>query len=640
MCGICGYVSTKEISLEALKAMNDTMYHRGPDDSGEEIYDAGNGYRVGLAQRRLSILDLSKLGHQPMHSVDRRLSVVYNGEIYNFRELKEELSGYPFLSQCDTEVILAAYLKWGIQCVDRFQGMFAIALYDRENGGLYLMRDRIGKKPLYYWKQADGIVFASELKPIMACPGFPKEIRREVLSRYLFQQYINAPDSIFRDVYQVEPGSVLCFREGNVKTWKYWDIKTRYQELSAEPVRNYEEAKEGLKQLLKKSVAARMISDVPLGSFLSGGYDSSLVTAIAQECSDMPIKTFSIGFHEERYNEAKYARAVADYLGTNHTEAYIDEAEMFALVESIPKYYDEPFADSSQIATMLVSQLAKSQVTVALSGDGGDEFFCGYNIYEKVRRAQKLDMLGAMVHGVCNLPGLKQMKVEGHLPFRARIIAGNREKECQTQFGAGNYVVRARAMVKDCQEEEGELYGEPLPVHYMTESKYEVRDWQIRRMLLDMDTYLPGDILCKVDRASMKYSLESRCPILDTDVMEFSYRIPHAFKYAKGDKKHILKEIAYDYIPKELLDRPKVGFGVPLDKWLRGPLKEQLLDYSGYHYLQRQGIFDASYVSGMIKNYVKTGNAGPGTGANYSKLSWSFFVFQQWYQFYCGGSNG
>ncbi|MCM1086920.1 MAG: asparagine synthase (glutamine-hydrolyzing) [Muribaculaceae bacterium] len=640
MCGICGYVSTKEISLDTLKAMNDTMYHRGPDDSGEEIYDAGGGYRVGLAQRRLSILDLSKLGHQPMHSANKRLSVVYNGEIYNFRELKEELSGYPFQSQCDTEVILAAYLKWGIQCVDRFQGMFAIALYDRENGELYLMRDRIGKKPLYYWKQDGNLVFASELKPIMACPGFPKEIRREVLSRYLFQQYINAPDSIFRDVYQVEPGAVLCFREGNVKTWKYWDIKTRYQELSAKPVKSYEEAKEGLKELLKKSVAARMISDVELGSFLSGGYDSSLVTAIAQEHSDMPIKTFSIGFHEEKYNEAKYAKAVADYLGTNHTEAYIDETEMFALVESIPKYYDEPFADSSQIATMLVSQLAKSQVTVALSGDGGDEFFCGYNIYENVRQAQKLDMLGAMVHGICNLPGFKQMKLEERLPFRVRVIAGNREKESQTQFGADNYIVKAKAMVQDCLEEERRTYGEPLPVHYMIESKYGVRNWQVRRMLLDMDTYLPGDILCKVDRASMKYSLESRCPILDTDVMEFSYRIPHAFKYTNGDKKHILKEIAYDYIPKELLDRPKVGFGVPLDKWLRGSLKEQLLDYSSYDYLQRQGIFDAAYVSDMIENYVRTGDAGPGTGANYSKLSWSFFVFQQWYQFYCGGSNG
>lgn len=637
MCGICGYISKKNITLEQLKAMNDTMYHRGPDDGGEEIYEMPDGYQVGFAQRRLSILDLSALGHQPMHSANQRVSVVYNGEIYNFLELKEELSDYPFRSNCDTEVIIAAYLKWGIDCVKRFHGMFAIALYDRENNECYLIRDRIGKKPLYYWRQADGIVFASELKPIMACPGFPKRIRQAVLPRYLLQQYINAPDSIFRDVYKVEPGGILHFQAGKITTWKYWDVKQVYWKQSSQPIKSYEEAKEGLKELLKKSVAARMIADVPLGSFLSGGYDSSLVTAIAQEHSDTPVKTFSIGFHEKKYNEAGYAKAVAEYLGTNHTELYIDEKEMFALVDSIPQYYDEPFADSSQIATMLVSGLARKDVTVALSGDGGDEFFCGYNVYENVRQAQKLDMLGAMVHGVCQLPLFKQAKLEEKLPFKVRVIAGNREKECQTQFGAGNYIVKAKAMVKRSRADDkgGMQKEDALPVHYLIESGYGVKDWQIRRMLLDMDTYLPGDILCKVDRASMKYSLESRCPILDTDVMEFSYRIPHAFKYANGDKKHILKEIAYDYIPKELLERPKVGFGVPLDKWLRGPLKEQLLDYSSYDYLQRQNLFDAAYVSDMIQSYLKTGDAGPATGANYSKMCWSFFVFQQWYQFYC-----
>lgn len=628
MCGICGYVSKKKISPEQLKKMNDTMYHRGPNDSGEEIYEMAGGYQIGLAQRRLSILDLSALGHQPMHSADRRVSVVFNGEIYNFQELKKELSDYPFRSNCDTEVIIAAYLKWGADCVTRFNGMFAAALYDRESGELYLFRDRIGKKPLYYWKREDGLIFASELKPILACPDFPKDIRREVLSRYLFQQYINAPDSIFRDVYKVEPGSVLRFRAGGITTWKYWDISEVYRKCAAQPVESYEEAKNGLKALLEKSVAMRMISDVPLGSFLSGGYDSSLVTAIAQAHSQAPVKTFSIGFHETKYNEAGYAKAVAEYLGTSHTELYIDEKEMFDLVDSIPYYYDEPFADSSQIATMLVSRLASEQVTVALSGDGGDEFFCGYNIYENVRQAQKLDVLGGMVHGICNLPGLKQAGLEEKLPFRVRVIAGNREKESKTQFGAGNYIVKANAMVKAVQ---GQNF---LPVHYLSESRYDVKDWQIRRMLLDMDTYLPGDILCKVDRASMKYSLEARCPILDTDVMEFSYRIPHRYKFADGDKKHILKDIAYDYIPKELLERPKVGFGVPLDKWLRGPLKEQLLDYSSYDYLVKQDIFDAAYTSDFIHGYLKTGDAGPATGANYSKLAWSFFVFQQHYAKY------
>ena len=624
MCGICGFVSKQNITLEQLKKMNDTMYHRGPDDSGEEIFQMKDGYQIGMAQRRLSIMDLSPLGHQPMHSCDKRVSVVFNGEIYNFLELRKELTDYPFRSSCDTEVIIAAYLKWGIECAHRFNGMFAICLYDRETDEVYLVRDRIGKKPLYYEIEGGNLIFASEIKPLMAREGFGRKIRTEVLSRFLFQQYINAPDSIFENVYKLEPGSILKFHYGEVKTWKYWDIKEVYHKMQENPVVDYEQAKEELKALLKKAVSSRMIADVPLGAFLSGGYDSSLMTAIAQEHSNEPVKTFSIGFNEDRYNEAAYAKKVADYLGTKHTELYIDEKEMFDLVESIPAYYDEPFADSSQIPTMLVSKLARQDVTVALSGDGGDEFFCGYNIYENVRQAQMLDLLGGMTHGVCALPGLKQMRMEEKLPFRVRVIAGNRNKETKTQFGAGNYVVRAGKMV----------LGEGIPCHYPIESTYQVSDWQIRRMLLDMDTYLPGDILCKVDRASMKYSLEARCPILDKDVMEYSFRMSHKLKYDKGNKKRILKDIAYDYIPKELLDRPKVGFGVPLDKWLRGPLKEQLMDMCNRDYLRRQGIFDADFVADMIEDYMRTGDGGPATGANYSKLSWSFFTFQQWYRAY------
>lgn len=624
MCGICGFVSKQNITREQLKIMNDTMIHRGPDDSGEEIYPIRNGYQVGLAQRRLSIMDLSPLGHQPMHSANGRISVVYNGEIYNFQELKEELKDYPFRSTCDTEVIIAAYLKWGIDCISRLNGMFAICIFDREDDTVYLVRDRIGKKPLYYELSDGNLIFGSELKPLMEREGFQKRIRKDVLSRYLFQQYINAPDSIFEQVYKLEPGGILQFHYGEVKTWKYWDIKNVYHEMRKNPVTDYEQAKSELNALLQKAVKSRMIADVPLGAFLSGGYDSSLMTAMAQEASSEPVKTFSIGFHEERYNEAGYARAVAEHLGTKHTELIIDEAEMFKLVESIPKYYDEPFADSSQIATMLVSKLAREQVTVALSGDGGDEFFCGYNIYENVRQAQRLDVLGGMVHGICNLPGLRQAGLEGKLPFRVRVIAGNRGKESKTQFGAGNYVTRAQKMV----------LGEGQPCHFEIESEYGVSDWQIRRMLLDMDTYLPGDILCKVDRASMKYSLEARCPILDKEVMEYSFRMDHSLKYDKGNKKRILKDIAYEYIPRELLDRPKVGFGVPMDQWLRGPLREQLTDMCSRQYLKKQGIFDADFTADMIEGYMKTGDKGPATGENYSKLTWSFFTFQQWYQTY------
>lgn len=626
MCGICGFVSKQNISVDQLREMNNTMYHRGPDDSGEEIYMMQKGYMVGMAQRRLSIMDLSELGHQPMHSANGRISVVYNGEIYNHLELKEELADYPFKSTCDTEVIIAAYLKWGIDCVTRLNGMFAIAIYDRDMGTVYLVRDRIGKKPLYYQLENGDLYYASELKPLMKRPGFAGTIRQDVLSRYLLQQYINAPETIYESVYKLEPGSILTFRYGDVSAKKYWDVKSVYHEMQKEPIRSYEDAKEGLKAVLRKSVANRMIADVPLGSFLSGGYDSSLVSAIAQEHSVTPIKTFSIGFDEEKYNEAKYAKEVAAYLGTDHTELYIDEAEMFRQVADLPKYFDEPFADSSQIPTMLVSKLAKQKVTVALSGDGGDEFFCGYNLYKNIKQAQQLDLLGAWVYGLANSAVGRKIEVMERLPFRVQTIAANRDKACKTQLVSANYLKCAKEMVLG-----GKEY---LSGRYLTEESYQVSDWQTRRMLLDMDTYLPGDILCKVDRASMKYSLETRCPILDKEVMEYSFRIPHSYKYYKGDKKHILKDIAYDYIPRELLERPKVGFSVPLDKWLRGGLRDCLLDYSNVAYLEKQGLFEAQYVHDMVRSYLKNGDAGASTGANYSRICWAFLAFQEWYQAY------
>ena len=624
MCGICGFVSKEPITKSQLKTMNDTMYHRGPNDSGEEIFGIAEGYSVGLAQRRLSIQDLSELGHQPMHSVNERLVIVFNGEIYNFHELREELGDYPFKSHCDTEVILAAYLKWGIACVDRFHGMFAIALFDRETNELYLVRDRIGKKPLYYWNEAGNIVFASELKPIMECPGFAKRINTQVMRRYLRQQYIPEPESIFEYVYKVLPGEIVQFTLGKVQKWKYWDIPQVYARQKMETVGSYEEAKEELKGILRDSVKKRMIADVPLGTFLSGGYDSSLVTAIAQELSDEPVKTYSIGFHEEKYNEAKFAKEVAKYLGTQHTELYVDEQAMYEMVNTLPKYYDEPFADSSQIPSMLVSQLASKDVTVVLSGDGGDEFFCGYGVYDYVAKAQSLDALGGIIYQASRLPLIKQAKLLEKLPFKVQVIAKNRNPLTKTQLSNQNYTCAIEKMVPN----------EGLPFEYPIEDRYQEKNWQARRMLLDEETYLPADILCKVDRASMKYSIESRCPILDVNVMEYSYRLPHEYKYANGVKKRILKDIAYDYIPKELLDRPKVGFAVPLDKWMRGPLREQLTDMCQTDYLKRQGIFDAEYMNDFVKRYLQTGDKGAGSGENYSRIMWAFFVFQQWFQYY------
>lgn len=624
MCGICGFVSKNDISLNQLIEMNNTMYHRGPDDNGAEIFNMDTRYNVGMAQRRLSILDLSELGHQPMHSPNGRVSVIFNGEIYNFLELREELREYEFRSNCDTEVIIAAYLKWGIECVNKFNGMFAIALWDRENNNFYLVRDRIGKKPMYYWYEDGNMVFASELKPIMKCPGFAGHLRKDVIGRYLYHQYINAPDSIFENVYKLEPGCVLVFNNGEVKCQAYWEIKDVYKEQKTLGAPGYTEAKEELKELLKKAVRDRMIADVPLGSFLSGGYDSSLVTAMAQEISNEPVQTFSIGFDEEKYNEAKYAAQVAEYLGTNHTELYIGEAEMFEMVESIPKFYDEPFADSSQIPSMLVSKLAREKVTVALSGDGGDEFFCGYNVYSKLEKAQKLDATGELVYQMCNLPLVRKADMLSKLPFRIRVIAGNRDSRYKTQMYSDYYLNVIDRML----QENG------MPIRYSIEESYEEDNWQMRRMLLDMDTYLPGDILCKMDRASMKYSLENRCPILDTAVMEYSYRLPHEYKYANGVKKRILKDIAYDYVPRELLDRPKVGFSVPLDKWLRGPLREEIEDVSTLKFLKKQDVFCAENVQGIVQGYMATGDGGPSTGRNYSRIIWSYYVFQKWYEYY------
>lgn len=627
MCGITGFITKQSISINQFRAMNDLMYHRGPDDFGAEIdmVQENTDFKIGLAQRRLSIIDLRPVGHQPMHSADRGVSIVFNGEIYNYRELRRELEkGYSFRSNTDTEVIIAAYLKWGISCVDRLNGMFAIALYDRLSSKLYLIRDRIGKKPLYYELEDQNIYFASELKPLMSRPGFKKNINRKVISKYLYQHYINAPETIFSNVMQLEPGTVLEYHLGQIKTWKYWDIASEYARNSAQPVKDYDEAKKGLKERLLKAVESRMIADVPLGTFLSGGYDSSVVTALAQEISERPVRTFCIGFNDKRYNEAEYASMVASHLGTDHTELYIDEKELFEMVEDIPKFYDEPFADSSQIATMMVSKLARQEVTVALSGDGGDEFFCGYNVYDKIAKAQKLDALGGMVHSVANLPGLRNLDAEQKLPFKVRVISSNRNPETKTQLGSPYYIDVARKMV----------LGEQESCFYEFESKYAATDWQTKRMLLDMETYLPGDILVKVDRASMRYSLENRCPILDKNVCEYSFRIPHEFKYRDGIKKYILKDIAYDYIPRDLLDRPKTGFAVPLDSWLRGPLKKQLLRMSEPERLEKQGIFAPEYTNEMIKRYIETGDRGASTGANFSRLVWSFFVFQQWYERY------
>ena len=620
MCGICGFVADFDIGRQQLKRMNDTMIHRGPDDAGEEILPFGGQKTIGLAQRRLSIQDLSANGHQPFFSADRDVVVVFNGEIYNFLDLREQLKNeYSFRSTCDTEVIIAAYRKWDRDFVRHIDGMFAIALFDRKREKLILARDRIGKKPLYYTQLRGGLVFASTLRPLTEFPGFRKTIDRSVLPRYLFNQYIRGENTIYENVRRIRPGEMLEFDGVSLQKSFYWDLIEEYLAGAADPYRDYAEAKDALKQALIVSAKRRLIADVPVGTFLSGGYDSSVVTAVAQSLLDRPIKTFSIGFDEKEYDEAPFAQAIAGHLGTAHENHYVTESEMMDLVSSIPQYYDEPFADASQIPSMLVAAHAKREVSVVLTGDGGDEFFCGYRMYEKLKTAQCLELPAFFARAVIRDGSALYNK----MPFSVRAVVSNRDERYKTQFGRNFYIESIRGIT-----------GARDTVLPYDESGIPVKNWQQRRMLLDSITYLPENNLCKVDRATMRYSLEARNPLLDIAFLKCSFRTPLEYKYRAGDKKHILKDIAYDYIPRELLDRPKKGFAVPIDKWLQGALKDELLALTSGSYLREQGIFDPDFTEKFVADFVAGGDKGAFTGQNASHVVWPLFVFQKWYEHY------
>ena len=614
MCGICGYIGPETITEEQLWKMNNTMHHRGPDDGG--VWQCSvRGREVGLAQRRLSILDLSALGHQPMLSEDGRYVVVYNGEIYNFMEIRASLerAGYHFRSNCDTEVILYAYAEWGDDMFDRLNGMFAIALYDREQDRLILARDRIGKKPLYYYADQGHFVFASELKPIMQYPYFHKRVDKGVLNHYMCNKYLAAPMCIFEHTYKMLPGMVLEYCGGEIRKRRYWSILKQYHKGVSDRHPDYGTCKRSMKELLQDAVAARLVADVPVGTFLSGGIDSTLVTAIARECKESPVNTYSIGFYDEKRNEAPFSAAIAKYLGTNHHEHYVEEKDIFAMIRDLPYYYDEPFSDSSQLPTMLVSQYASQDITVSLSGDGGDELFCGYKLYDMTWVAQHTDFMGAIASRV---PGIGMMKKT--MPLELRAFIDNRGQDTKAQL-----------FIDVMVDEVDRILGRHADnIKYEHEKYLRMPNWQERKMLLDMQTYLPDDILAKTDRASMKYSLEVRCPLLDHRVVEESFRIPHQYKYRRFDKKYILKEITYDYVPRELLDRPKKGFGVPLQKWLRTVLKDEIARYADEDILRKQDIFVPHAVQELIAKQLRSDKI------IYSSILWSFYVFQKWYQMY------
>ncbi|RKM60408.1 asparagine synthase (glutamine-hydrolyzing) [Butyrivibrio sp. CB08] len=626
MCGICGLYSKKDIDKDTLIRMSDTMIHRGPDDSGAtEVELVNEGWSVGLAHRRLAILDLTKAGHQPMATQNQDLTVVFNGEIYNFKEIKKELSDYQFATNCDTEVILAAYLKWGISCVDRFNGMFAFALFDKRTDTLFLARDRMGKKPLFYWVQQDLLVFSSELKGIYAFPGFNEKIRKDVLGDYFMHRSIHAPSTIYENVYCLEPGTILSYDKGVCVQNTFWSVADTYSRCANRFKGTLDDAIGAVDETLHRAIKRRLIADVEVGAFLSGGIDSSLICAIANQHLSTPVKSFCIGFEDEKINEAVYAKEIANYLGCAHEERYITDDEMFSLVGDIPTYYDQPVADPAEIPLMLLSAMTRQSVKVALSGDGGDELFGGYAVYRKLILAQKKKCLGRMIYALKQVPGIKHNKKLNSLPIEYRMVSCKPNPKIETQMGVDAYTNILDKILADS----GEYY-------YQFDDVYGEENLAQRRMLLDMDTSLPDYMLVKADRATMRSSLECRCPYLDTELIELAFSLPLEYKIDSNSGKLVLKELAYRYIPKQFLDRPKAGFAVPLDRWLRGPLKEQIMDWTSYDYLLRQGIFNPEETIKFVSEYMQNGDQGRWSGKNFSKLIWPYYVFQQWYDRYEG----
>lgn len=605
MCGLTGILDLgfdrKRIALEdSIHNMAATMVHRGPDDEGTWC-DVEAGAALGF--RRLAIIDLSEAGHQPMHSASGRYVMVFNGEVYNSEALRRELvarNAAPlFRGHSDTEIMLAAIEAWGLEpAVQRFIGMFAIALWDRQERVLHLVRDRLGVKPLYYGWAGKTFLFGSELKALRAHVAFNAEIDRNALALYTRHNYIPAPYTIYQGFYKLLPGSILSVPADKVRTPKpvpYWSARAVAEHGVAAPFEGTDrDAIEQLDALLRDSIGLRMVADVPLGVFLSGGIDSSVVTALMQVQSSRPVQTFTIGFREDRYNEAVFAKDVACHLGTEHTELYVTPEEAMAVIPRMPCLYDEPFSDSSQIPTFLVSELARRDVTVSLSGDGGDELFGGYNryfwgrsIWDRMRHVPK-PMRRAATSAILALSPDSWEKVfravEPVLPRRLRV--GNPAAKMSALgnvLGAESPDEMYRWLVSHEKQPTALVCDSSEPSTVLTERAQwaDLPEFVQRMMYLDLMTYLPDDILVKVDRATMGVSLEAREPLLDHRLVEFAWRLPGSMKIRNGQGKWLLRQVLYKYVPETLIDRPKMGFGVPIGNWLRGPLRdwaEALLD--------------------------------------------------------------
>ena len=649
MCGILGLLDPNGVdeltALALAKRMGDTIRHRGPDDHGEWC-DAGAG--IVLGQRRLSINDLSPAGHQPMISASGRYVIVLNGEIYNFLELRRELEqrGYPFKGNSDTEVALATIEHHGLaEALTHFVGMFAIGLWDRETRTLFLARDRLGEKPLYYGNVGRTFVFASDLNAIREMPGWSAPIDRDALGLMMQHFYVPAPRTIYEGFKKLLPGTWLridasrCTSDGEpVSYWSAADLAVAAAD--ERQAMDPPAAIDALEELLRQTIRDKMISDVPLGAFLSGGVDSSTVVALMQAESTSKVKTFSIGFAEERYNEAHEARRVADHLGTEHTELYVTPEEAQAVIPKLPGLYSEPFADSSQIPTYLVSALARRDVTVALSGDGGDELFGGYTRYllaEEIWR--KFDRMPGSLRSLVGvlaslLPASKVdslvRPIKPLLPERWRYKQfGNKIQKlatiCRSSDPEAVYKSLISMWVRPSQVVVGASDVDMLQSLPSVISK--LPNFTERMMLIDLLSYLPGDILAKVDRASMGESLEVRVPFLDHRVVEHAWRVPLDLKVRGNDSKWLLKQVLYRFVPQELIDRPKMGFGVPIDEWLRGPLRgwaEELLDERA---LATEGFFHAAEVRATWQQHLSG-------KADWQHLLWPILMFQAWFNHY------
>jgi len=647
MCGIAGFIDfhrqTSDEDLRAVaKRMSDTLRHRGPDSEGTWV-DPSAG--VALGHRRLGILDLSRAGHQPMVSASGRFVIAYNGEIYNFQELRREFEqsddySRAFRGQSDTEVMLACFDRWGVEAsLPRFNGMFAFAVWDRQEHVLHLSRDRMGEKPLYYGWMDSTFIFGSELKALRAHPEFLGEIDRDALALYMRHNCVPAPHSIYRGIYKLPPGTLLSLPSevaSEVSPTPYWTLHESVARGKAQPFSGTDdEALDQLDVLLKDAIRIRMLADVPLGSLLSGGIDSAAVTALMQQQSARPVKTFTIGLHEKAYDEARSAASVARHLGTEHTELYITPAEALSVIPKLPTMYCEPFADSSQIPTFLVSQMARKHVTVGLSGDGGDELFGGYNRHvwsSRIWNATGWLPSGARSIAANAIRTIAPQSWDKLFHFCATFLP---EKAKLRNPGLKLHKIAEMLPVKDRESlymKHTSHWADPADVVIGATERQQPDEMQgfvgsldftEQMMFLDAVTYLPDDILAKVDRASMAVSLESRVPFLDHRIVEFAWSLPSSLKIRNGEGKWLLRQLLYRYVPKALVDRPKAGFGVPLETWLLGPLRdwaEALLDERR---LKSEGFLNPTPIRKVWTLHL----AGQGSG---QYCLWDVLMFQAW----------